>query len=296
LLVTAVDDREKYGGQRPDEKAVLALQEQRMAGPASRIAPLLREQEQLAAAGRVVDEAAQRSLRAFERDMTAVTERVKLELPDLTDRVRAPFGRPTFAGNPLQHVFGPGLLGWEWAWLGDGQAGASKDDATFWASNYTTGPARFTVAKVGVQFRPQLASCKLSIRPYVRWSGTEVLTHRVHQPGTSEQRNAWALGSVGISVDSFNVSGGGDFHDGERWVDLWNHAEPNPSVSLDHDGATSVSDGLELEVFAVSSRLYAIGIECRVGVSADPGFEVSTYATSSISCQCVYFVVEEIVL
>jgi hypothetical protein len=228
--------------------------------------------------------------------MAAVTERVKLEVPTLNSRVGRAIGGPTFDANPLLHVFGAGTLTWDWAWLDDGQAHADKDDATFWASNYTTGPARFTVAKVGVLFQPQLATCMLSIRPYVRWSGSEALTHRVHQPGTSEQRKAWALGSVGISVDSFNPGGGGDFHDGEHWVDLWDHAEVNPSFTRDHDGATSVSDGLELEVFAVNTRQYAIWIECRVGVSADPGFAVSTYATSSISAQCVYFVVEEVVL
>ncbi|MET0147420.1 MAG: hypothetical protein ABW328_21950 [Ilumatobacteraceae bacterium] len=38
----------------------------------------------------------------------------------------------------------------------------------------------------------------------------------------------------------------------------------------------------------------AIWVTCRVGVSADPGFAVSTYATSSIGCNAVYVVVEEI--
>jgi hypothetical protein len=267
-----------------------------MEGPASRIAPLLYEQERAASAGRALGEEARRSAEAFERDMAAVTERVKAEVPARNARVRAPFGLPTHSANPLLHVFGPGTLAWDWGWAGDGGARANKDDATFWAENYTTGPARFSVAKVGVLLTPRLPTCKLSIRPYVRWSGTEILTHRVHQPDTTEQRRAWALGSVGISVDSFNVGGGGDFHDGEVWIDAWNHSEVNPTVNLDHDGVTTVSDGLQLEVFAASSRTYSIGIECRVGVSADPGFEVSTYATSSISCQCVYFVVEEVVL
>jgi hypothetical protein len=292
--VAAVDDQAYGTG--PDERAILAMQEARMAGPASRIATLLQEQERAAYAGRTRDEAVRRSAEAFERDMALMTERVKAEVPARNARVKAPFGRPTFAANPLLHVFGPGLLGWNWNWLGDGQAGSNKDDATFWAENYTTGPARFSVAKVGVSVTPQLPTCKLSIRPYVRWSGMEILTHRVHQPDTNEQRKAWALGSVGISVDSSNIGGGGDFHDGEVWVDVWNHAEVNPSVTLDHEGVTTVSDGLQLEIFAASTRTYAIGIECRVGVSADPGFEVSTYATSDISCQCVYFVVEEVVL
>jgi hypothetical protein len=292
--MAAVDDQAYSTG--PEESAVLAMQEARMVGPASRIATLLREQEQAAYVERVRSDAARRSVEAFERDMAVVTERVKAEAPARNARVKAPFGQPLFDANPLLHVFGPGLLGWNWNWPGDGQAQSNKDDATFWAENYTTGPARFSVAKVGVLFTPQLPTCVLSIRPYVRWSGSEILTHRVHQPDTTEQRKAWALGSVGISVDSFNVGGGGDFHDNEVWIDAWNHAEVNPTVTLDHDGVTTVSDGLSLEVFAVSTRTYAIGIECRVGVSADPGFEISTYSTSSISCQCVYFVVEEVVL
>jgi hypothetical protein len=280
--VAAVDDQ-AYG-QDAIEQAVYAMQEARMRGPASRIAALL--DEQAPGPGRA----------AFERDMAAVTELVKAEAPARNARVRAPFGLPTHAANPLMHVYGPGLLDWAWTWPGDGQARANKDDATFSAENYTTGPARFSVAKVGVLLTPRLPTCKLSIRPYVRWSGTEILTHRVHQPDSSEQRKAWALGGVGISVDSFNVGGGGDFHEPELWINPWDHWEFNPSVTLDHDGATTVSDGLQMEVFAVNTRTYSIGIECRVGVSADPGFEVSTYATSSISCQCVYFVVEEVVL
>jgi len=49
-----------------------------------------------------------------------------------------------------------------------------------------------------------------------------------------------------------------------------------------------------VEPLAVSSRKYAIWVTCRVGVSADPGFAVSTYATSSIGCNLVYGVVEEL--
>jgi hypothetical protein len=74
---------------------------------------------------------------------------------------------------------------------------------------------------------------------------------------------------------------------------VWDRGEQNPSGTREFDDSVAVSNS-GTEPIAINSRNYIVWITCRVGVSADPGFMVSTYATSSISCFVPYFVVEEI--
>ena len=192
------------------------------------------------------------------------------------------------------HVFGPDDLTLGWVHLDQGQAGVDVAASRLRASNSTTGPARFTVAQLGVKLRTSVPVCKLSVRAYVQYSGYDILSHRVHQPGSSERRRAWALGRVGVKVDSWALDGSGYHLDGENLVSVWDRSVENPSDSRDYEGTLSSSDGLIVEPIAVDSRDYVVWVTCVVGVSADPGFEVSTYATSSIGCHVPYLVVEEI--
>ena len=98
-----------------------------------------------------------------------------------------------------------------------------------------------------------------------------------------------------VKVDSWNPDWSGFHFERERWIDVWDRSEVNPSEYRDHDDSVSSSDGLIVEPLAINTRIYVIWVMCRVGVNADPGFAVSTYATSSIGCHVPYFVVEEIV-
>ena len=175
-----------------------------------------------------------------------------------------------------------------------GQANVDTAKGTFFAANYTIGPPRFTVAQLGVKFRPSVPVCKLSVRAYAHFSGYDILDHRVHDDSLPEYRRAWALGSVGVRVDSWKLDGSEYRFEGLNWANMWDRSEVNPDDSREYDGSVSSSGGLIVEPLAVSSRDYAVWVTCRVGVSADPGFAVSTYATSSISCQVPFFVVEEI--
>lgn len=277
-----------------DDETIYAKQDERVRNSRSkRFDELLRSQEATRRRDRAgLSDEARRSVAEFQREVEELNRLVAAE--NLVPPRAPSFDYTLLIDDEHKHVFGPGNLTKAWAWLGDGHADADFENGTFSADNYTIGPARFSVAQVGVMFQPTVDMCKLSVRPYVRYSGLDILKHAVHDPSIPEQRRAWALGSVGVKIESWGPDGGNYYIDGETWVDIWNHSEVNPSSSRDYDGAVTVSDGLILEPLAINSRQYAIWITCRVGVSADPGFAVSTYATSDIGCQLVYFVAEEI--
>jgi hypothetical protein len=280
----------------PDDETIYAKQEERVRKSRSkRFGGVLRDQDAARRGDRPeLSDEAKRSVAEFEREVAELSRLVDAEIENLVPLRGPSFDHTAMTRDEHQHVFGPGNLTEAWTWQGDGNAGTDVANGTFYAYNYTTGPARFSVAQVGVKFQPTPALCKLSVRPYVRCSGYDILKHAIHQPDTHEQRRAWALGTVGIKIDSWDLGGGNYNVDGETVVKLWDRSEVNPTSSHDFDAAVSVSDGLILEPLAINSRQYGIWITCSVGVSADPGFEVSTYATSSIGCQLVYFVAEEI--
>lgn len=290
-----------------DEATVLAKQrELRAPGPSARLTELVREQEVASRPeGLKLGDAAHASVKAFHRDVGMLNERAKIELDHLNEGWPTELERPLeLVDSDLVHVFGPdvGKTGgpqyykYEFTWPDEGYAGASHHSGEFFASNYTLDRPKWTVAQVGAQLKPSLAACKLSIRPYVKWSGYDIFSHRVHQPGSHEQRWATALASTGICVESWNEAGGGHFAEAPRWTDEWVRHEVNPSGSREYEGVSTPISGLQAEVFALGSRWYAIWILCRVHVSADPGFAVSTSSTASISCKVPFFVVEEIPL
>ena len=281
--------------ERVDDEAILAGQSNRLERRrAARFMEVLRDQEQAARPYGELTAEAKASVAAFERDVAALDRLVDGERDMLTGPA-VYFDVETMpAGDSPLHVFGPGTCTLRWVHLDNGQANTDLDNASCWAYNYTTGPVRFTVAQIGISYRPSAAICKLSVRAYVNYNGYYILKHRVHDSSISEPRWAWALGSVGLKVDSVSPDGS-DFHvDAETWVNQWDVPRLNPTESRDVEGSASVSDGMIVEPIAVSSRSYGIWVTCRVGVSADPGFAVSTYATSSIGCNLVYAVVEEI--
>lgn len=293
------------------EAAILAKQEE-LASAARRgvdLAQFALEQDE---ASRPDDselsEQARASRELFASDAAAFHERSRTEFEGFAEKPAELFRPSLDAGAGHLHVFGPdgdgsgGPLDYrlQWSHLGEpflSSAYADFSKGTFGAYDYTTGgPASWTVAQVGFLMKPALPSCRLSIRPYVKLSGYSHLKHRVFDASLGEQRWAFALGSIGIAVQSRNEAGGGFHTDAEIWQDQWSRHEPNPSGTIEHYGTGSSVGGYQAEIFASGSRWYTIWITCRVCVVAEKGFAVTTYATSVINCSAPFCVVEEIPL
>jgi hypothetical protein len=290
---------------RANERAILAIQEDLAApGPSARLGKLLAEHEAVSRPRQGLSEAVRASVKEFERDCAELSRQVSTEVDQLNSKWGAQFDRVPPVQRAQLNVFSPDTAGTQgphqyrfgWVYLDWGEAAADPRTGKFFASNYTTGGQRWTVAQIGAQFTPTQPWSRLAVRPYVRWSGFDTLTHRVHDESIPEQRWATALGSVGILVQSWDSSGGGFYVDAEHYVDVWVRNEPNPSGSREYADVAYSGSGVYVEPLVTSARNYTIWICCRVMVAADPGFAISTYASSSISCEVPYFVVEELPL
>lgn len=212
-----------------------------------------------------------------------------------------------FPARELLHVFGADRSGTggaafyalEWRHIdpfaGTGSfASADRRTGELSASHYTTSGWLRAYAGVGVRITPKTGIGKLSIRPYVNWSGTTLLQHRVFDPQLNEQRWAVGSGAIGIIVQS-RLVGGGDFRtDFVDWKSAWSRSELNPQSASSHDGTANASTGLVAEDLAVTAgRAYVIWVVCRAGVYADPGFAVATRSSASIRCNVPFIVVQE---
>jgi hypothetical protein len=162
------------------------------------------------------------------------------------------------------------------------------------ASHYTTSGWLRAYAGIGIRITPKSGVGLLSVRPYVNWSGNDLLQHRVFDPQLNEQRWAVGAGWIGIIVQSQLLSGGDFRTDWLDWKSAWSRAELNPQSASDHDGTASSSTGLVAEDLSVTSnRQYIVWVVCRASVFADPGFAVATRASASIRCHVPFIVVQE---
>ena len=168
---------------RVDEQTVLAKQEELAnRGRAKRFTDLVRAQETASRRGAQLSDEAMRSAADFERHVAELNELVDAEIDTLVPTVDTSFDLTSMTvSSDRVHVFGPGTFTMQWSHLDLGQTGVDVPNARFHARNYTTGPARFTVAQLGVMLRPSFPVCKLSVRAYVRYSGYDILSHRVHR-------------------------------------------------------------------------------------------------------------------
>lgn len=212
-----------------------------------------------------------------------------------------------FPARELLHVFGPDRAGTggndfyalQWTsidpFAGTGSfARADRRNGIIGAGHYTTGGWLRAYAGVGVRIVPMIGAGFLSVRPYVNWSGNDILQHRVFDPQLNEQRWAVAEGSIGIVVQS-EVVAGGDFRtDAILWQKAWRRAELNPQGASDHDGTISTATGLAIDVAATSARRYSVWIVCKAAVFADPGFAVATRSSIAMNCDVPFVVVEEV--
>jgi hypothetical protein len=245
--------------------------------------------------------------RAWVREGNSVAKEF-VELTARWDRVRDKvLADIQFPARDLLHVFGADRSGQggdafyalEWTaidpFAGTGSfARADRRTGSIGAGHYTTSGWLHAYGGVGVRMVPKISAGLISVRPYVNWSGNDLLQHRVFDPQLNEQRWGVAEGSIGIIVQSSAVSGGDFRTDGVLWTQAWRRAELNPQGASDHDGTATSSSGLTVDVPVTSSRRYSVWVVCKAAVFADPGFAVATRSGMSIMCDVAFVVVEEI--
>jgi hypothetical protein len=211
-----------------------------------------------------------------------------------------------FPPRELLHVFGADRTGsggddfyaLEWThvdpFAGTGSfARADKKTGLMGAAHFTTSGWLRAHAGVGVRIVPKTGIGVLSVRPYVNWSGNDLLQHRVFDPQLGEQRWGVAIGKVGIIIQSRLVTGGDFRTDAIHWQEVWHRAQLNPQSAADYDGTESSGTGLTIDVAATAGRRYSIWVTCNATVFADPGFAVATRTSGAISCAVPFIVVEE---
>lgn len=296
-----------------DGQAIAAIGEELGApGPAGRLGALLAEQETAARPPAPDLSPAQLKHRTdFEHDSDVLASRVLDEVRALDTGLRhgaTEFGRTLQVRGGIEAVldttFTPAGLGNPWpyqlSWrqvdgfeaTGDG-AGADIQSGTFWASRYSVGGQLNAYAGLGAWITPEFQSCRLWVRPYVNWSGFDILQHRVFDPSVHEQRWAVAQVQLGIFVQSWYLAGGSFNTDATKWITLWNRSELNPVGSRNYQGTAFAGD-YTLEAFGTSSRQYAIWATCRATAIAESGFAVATRASASVSCNMPAMLVGQI--
>jgi hypothetical protein len=180
-----------------DDETIAALQQERVdRRRAARFDEVLRQAEYASRPAGELDDDAQRSVQTWERHVQSLNALVDAELESLA------FANPIVPDIPTMtvsddrlHIFAPGQYTHRWVHLAGGHAAVDLAAGTFRASNYTTGPARFTVAQLGVSFRPAVPVCKLSVRAYVRFAVLRLQHPGSPRPPAWHHRAAMGLGA-----------------------------------------------------------------------------------------------------
>jgi hypothetical protein len=283
-------------------------------GAARRLSPFITEMEAGYPVHAELTDQARDELAQFERDGVRLGERLEVENQTLFDAKPYVFWRdlPDFTPQPpqLKHLFGPEpnspgsphayRLNWShldgsvWAGIGVWPDAAH---GTFSASHYApSGNATLSAfAGIGVRLKPHLDWCHLAVRPFVQWTGTDILNHRDAMPSLNEKRRARGSGAIGIFIQSWDLSGGSYHLDADHYVDMWDRSELNPSGLRDYAG-TADTDSLAVTILASNRRRYSIFVYCWAYVESQAGFAVMTRASSMISCHMPFMFVEEIEL
>jgi hypothetical protein len=306
------DRRASDGTDEFDETAIAAIHAKKTTpGPARRLAPFLAELEAGYPAHFEVTDDARRELAQFDRDSLRLGERLAVEMETLFTVRGGPIwiDTPPFVLRPpeLKHVFGPdpqntgnpNAYRLNWGHV-DGFPGTGIDarpnarEGTFSASHYATGNSTLSAfAGIGVRLTPNLDWCHLAVRPFVQWSGSDILNHHDAMPDQGEQRRGRASGAIGILIQSWDLAGGSFHEDADHSVDMWDRIEFNPSGGRDYEG-TADTNSLAVQILASGNRRYSIWVYCWAYVESQTGFAVATRSSAMIACHMPYLFVEEI--
>lgn len=203
----------------------------------------------------------------------------------------------------LLHVYGPdknNVKDWRqyyrYAWKDKGPNGIIySDDAQIIregklaCNSYAySGQSSFALAGSGLFFIPEYGDAHISIRPYVQWLTSASFT------GT-ESTLASATAYLGIYVESWARSGGGYNLDKDHFIKVWSQDTDGYMTHVSNEGSATVGDGLATDVFAVSSRKYAIYVYAYLETSAAPqqGKNELRFVTLDIDATVPYTVIEE---
>jgi hypothetical protein len=295
-----------------DELAVKAIESRfKTPGPAIELGRILDEQEAaIWSPGLKLKAKALRSKRSFDRDTEMLGDHISKATATLNNKWGpAPFRPlgPSPSFRDRLHVFVPdpqqtgraSAYRLSWGHIDGGVQGAgigARTDpthGTFWASHYGYGGSQLNAyAGIGVRLSPSQPWSRLSIRPFVNWSGYDVLSHRLYDPQLTVTGWGTAHGQIGIHVQSWDHSGGAFNNDASRWVTAWNRSEINPSGTRDYNG-TEDARTLQLEVLVSNQRRYAIWVSCRAFIGTQARFGLDIRAAASVSCQLPFLFVEE---
>lgn len=151
-----------------------------------------------------------------------------------------------------------------------------------------TGQSSYAIVGVGMLFIPQFGDARISIRPYVQWFTSASFTGNDPAPAS-------ATASLGIYVESWKQTGGGHNVDLDHWIPVWSQNTQSYLVNTTAGGAATIGDGLAAEIFAVTSRKYAIFVYAYLETTAGPQQQRNEvrFVTLDIDATVPYVVVEE---
>lgn len=295
-----------------NERAIQAMQDRFvMPEPATYLARLVADQEAASqSAGVKLGVDASQLQTNFESDGKILGDHISAAFDAITHHWTQAYDIHHVLHRPLRerlHIFGadragtggPFFYGLTWGRIEGGTGGAgigintNLREGTFSASHFTHGSNQFSsYAGIGIRFTPGVDRCILSVRPLVNWNGFDTLSHRIFDPQLNVSGWGIAGAEIGVHIQSEDRAGGGFRDDGGRWVPAWDRREINPSGSRSYND-TEDARTLQVDVLASGSRNYVIWVSCRAFVLTQAKFGLDIWASSSVSCQLPFVVVEE---
>ncbi len=178
----------------------------------------------------------------------------------------------------------------------DGAASVDINAGKFYASRSRNDNGMVDAyAAIGVGITPEVASCRLWIRPYVNWRGYEMFGRQiVHPGGPSESLYVRAEVELGIIVQSTTLSGGDFRTDAQTFPDLWQSAYTGPVNHQVFHSGTAFVQAYQLWVPASNTRRYSVWIVCRAIAVGTIGQNIRAYAVASTECTMPWLMVGQV--
>jgi hypothetical protein len=178
----------------------------------------------------------------------------------------------------LFHVYGPdrdNIRDWKryfrYAWKDKGPNGIiySTDtqiirEGKLMCNSYAySGQSSYALVGAGMLFRPLFGDAIVNIRPYVQWLTSASFTGTENAPAS-------ATANLGIYVESWQQNGTGHFVDRDFWIPVWSQNTQSYLTNSTAGGAATATDGLAIDILAVTQRKYAIFVYAYLETSAGP--------------------------